>query len=66
MVMKGHSPPQVQMDRLAPTLKGLLGEKQVIETFPPLPDRSRSHLAGEGDKVQVGWLADPSFGRFHE
>jgi len=68
MVMKGHSPPQVNakplMDRIMPTLKGLVGEKQIIDQFPAITGSEDAHiLAGTDGKVQVGYMfvgtADP-------
>lgn len=68
MVMKGHSPPQVNakplMDRLTPVLKDLLGEKQIIGEFPAITGSEDAHiLAGTDGKVEVGYMfvgtADP-------
>jgi amidohydrolase len=70
MVMKGHSPPQINskplIDRLTPTLKGLLGEQQIIADFPATTGSEDAHLlAGDDGKVLVAYMfvgtADPQF-----
>ncbi|WP_119387958.1 amidohydrolase [Taklimakanibacter lacteus] len=62
VVMKGFSPPLVNDAKLAallkPMLAGLLGEKQVIDEFPPATGSEDVHLLrGPHEKVPVAYMA---------
>jgi hippurate hydrolase len=68
MVMKGYSPPLVNdaplVERVTPTLKTLLGEKNVVTDAPPVTASEDFHVLTGGNPTRVNFMlvgtADPA------